>query len=299
MRKKMWFGTPNHSQWIDVPLRGAEMSPQSMATDGTLVSGGGYSRYSLDSHREYMFEWGAASSRESAETMQAYRDGAYSADPSDLIYFHDPLTYDRNILPKRWAQPSILVPPNLNSFTNTPLGRVSRVDHSLTPPWTTNRSLPMEPVTVSSPIKTGSPFQSLINKYRSRGALWIPIPTGMSLSLTSWVSATPESGYFAMRRNGSSWGSPVKLSHIPTTFSGDGVLLGVVGVPHVFGARGVLFDPARGLPFDAQDPVTWMPGSGNSGCRFVGNPTWTANSGVNGGQIGYATTLKEVGDWDK
>lgn len=43
----------------------------------------------------------------------------------------------------------------------------------------------------------------------------------------------------------------------------------------------------------------WLPGSGHSGCKFVGNPTWIANSGVNGGQIGYAATLKEVGDWQQ
>ncbi|HLS02888.1 MAG TPA: hypothetical protein VK054_13090, partial [Beutenbergiaceae bacterium] len=55
-----------------------------------------------------------------------------------------------------------------------------------------------------------------------------------------------------------------------------------------------------GPPFSGSSPTEgpkWLPGSGNSGCKFVGNPTWIANSGVNGGQIGYAATLKEVGDW--
>ena len=55
-----------------------------------------------------------------------------------------------------------------------------------------------------------------------------------------------------------------------------------------------------GPPFSGDSPdegPAWLPGSGNSGCKFVGNPTWIANSGVNGGQIGYAATLKEVGDW--
>src|SRR5690625_875381 len=57
-----------------------------------------------------------------------------------------------------------------------------------------------------------------------------------------------------------------------------------------------------GPPFSGSSPTEgpkWLPGSGNSGCKFVGNPTWIANSGVNGGQIGYAATLKEVGDWQQ
>ncbi|HLS00611.1 MAG TPA: hypothetical protein VK054_01300, partial [Beutenbergiaceae bacterium] len=57
-----------------------------------------------------------------------------------------------------------------------------------------------------------------------------------------------------------------------------------------------------GPPFSGSSPTEgpkWLPGSGNSGCKFIGNPTWIANSGVNGGQIGYAATLKEVGDWQQ
>ena len=45
-------------------------------------------------------------------------------------------------------------------------------------------------------------------------------------------------------------------------------------------------------------PLTeWLGGQGNSGCRFVGSPTYIENTGVNGGQISYAASFKEVGDW--
>lgn len=41
----------------------------------------------------------------------------------------------------------------------------------------------------------------------------------------------------------------------------------------------------------------WMGGQGNSGCRFVGKPTLVENTGVDGGQVGFACTLVEVGSW--
>ncbi|HLS01353.1 MAG TPA: hypothetical protein VK054_05130, partial [Beutenbergiaceae bacterium] len=62
----------------------------------------------------------------------------------------------------------------------------------------------------------------------------------------------------------------------------------------------IVDDPSySGPPFSGNTPdegPLWLTGTGNSGCKIVGNPTWVANSGVNGGQIGYAATLKEVGD---
>lgn len=41
----------------------------------------------------------------------------------------------------------------------------------------------------------------------------------------------------------------------------------------------------------------WIGGMGHSGVKFVGTPTWVANGPLDGGQIGYAATFKEVGSW--
>lgn len=298
MRSKMWFGTPENSRWIDAPLRGAEMSPVSIGTDGTLVSGGGFSRHSLDSHREYIFEWASSSSRDSAEIIQAYRDGAYNTYPSDLIYFHDPLTYDRNVLPKRWAQPTILLPPNLNFMQNTPLGTLER--GSTPPPATFSNTVPRNPVRrVTGRNLSYAEFGPTLN-YRLYQTLWVPIPEGMTLGLAAWAVSSGQNGLYAMSRTGNNWSAKVKLTDSLQTFTGDGVLLGIVGVNwNFFGARGVLFRTGKQPPLNARGTVEWLPGSGHSGCRFVGNPTWTANSGTFGGQIGYAATLREVGDWER
>lgn len=44
-----------------------------------------------------------------------------------------------------------------------------------------------------------------------------------------------------------------------------------------------------------EDP--WIGGQGHSGCRFAGVPTYVKYSGVNGGQVGFAATFREVGHW--
>lgn len=41
----------------------------------------------------------------------------------------------------------------------------------------------------------------------------------------------------------------------------------------------------------------WQSGMGHSGCRFIGKPTYIANNGVNGGQVSYAASFREVGMW--
>lgn len=41
----------------------------------------------------------------------------------------------------------------------------------------------------------------------------------------------------------------------------------------------------------------WQSGMGHSGCRFIGKPTYIANTGVNGGQVSYSASFREIGMW--
>lgn len=52
-------------------------------------------------------------------------------------------------------------------------------------------------------------------------------------------------------------------------------------------------------PYRVQKAIRgpWQPGMGHSGCRFIGKPTYVANTGVNGGQIGFAASFREVASW--
>lgn len=280
-RKKFWFGTQHHAQWIDTPLRGADMSPEGWGTSGTLLSGGGYAFNSPDAHKNYIFEWSGASSRNAAETLQAYRDGVYSMSPRDLIYFQDPLNYDRNVLPKRWAHPGILATREEEILT--PLGDVKPVS---SPSGFVSDGVPLKGAEITGGDLSEFNTSELPGRYR----IWVPVPQGMTLTIKSWVTGDSSgNGLYVRPLNASgNWGSSLRVENSGQVISGvQGVLLGIVGKFNFFGARATL----KGTNDH------WVPGSGNSGCEFVGSPTWIANTGVNGGQIGYAATLKEVGDW--
>lgn len=289
-RRKMWFGTQHHSEWITCPLRGAEMTPESWGTEGTYLSGGGFVRQSQDSHRQYIFEWSGASSREAAEKMQAYRDGVYSRRRTDLIYFIDPLMYERNVLPKRWAQPGIIA--SETRITPTGLGNVIL---SSTPSGYIDRGVPLAGASIGSQA-----LPDFSNTSPRKGSIWVPIPEGMSLRIVAWAEADSVGNgvYVRPQKTDGEWQTPTRITNTPFTVSGSrGVLLGTVGQFRLYGIRAILTPVGGNTPVDWGTSPVWLPGSGNSGCKFVGNPTWIANSGVNGGQIGYAASLKEVGDW--
>lgn len=303
---KMWFGTFHHSEWIDAPLSGANMSSIGWGSTGVYLGGGGFAFNSADAHKEYVFDWRGTSSRAAAIKMQSFRDGVYSKDAyRDLFYFHDPLTTATNVLPKRWAQPSINVGYGRD---RTPLGYVTRID---TPEPLLARGLPLTGVEVDSWITVPEDVVA-----PRMGATWIPIPgprpkRDTALHIIAWLDNVPASdtGLFIRKvYNDGTLSAPEKLEnetivgHYNTgsETSVKGFLLFTSGTGfNLYGVRAVVTDarsePAWGGPLTGQ--VQWYPGLGNSGCQFVGNPTWVANNAVDGGQIAYAATLKEVGDW--
>lgn len=276
--KKLWFGTRHHAQWVKMPLRGADMSPQGWGTDGTYLSGGGFVRQSADSHRQYIFEYGGASTRQDASIMQAYRDGVYSMSPDDLIYFIDPLIYDQNILPKRWAQPGINAPESRD--TTSPWGSLTS-----TPSFLVD-GLPLRGATITSLYGNLMDFE--LSDPNQLNRVYVPLPEGRTVNLKAWGSWSGTNGVYVRRQNlGGSWGLVEKVDDTLSLSGVQGFILGGIGTFDLYGLRATI-----DAPIDM-----WTPGLGHSGCRFVGEPTWVANSGVGGGQIGYAATLKEVGDW--
>lgn len=316
---KMWFGTFSHMQWIDCPLRGADMSPSGWGSDGTYLSGGGYAFGSPDSHRDYMFEWRGSSSIEDAQIVHAYRDGVYSDTPHDLIYFQDPNNLQRNILPKRWANPSL----NLGSsgFASSlvkdqaPFGPVDPV--TTTPSRVESNKVPRRGVRV-----LGSRFTpSRLPTKPARGAVFIPVqprsgpqgPESSANALRVMVNGSGMSSnngvYYRVVNSDGSLGPSTRV----ITVSGNwtyalvgvgstqirGVLIYTLGSGfdlYALDVRYLYLNGSPVLPISVQNH-TWEQGEGHSGCTFVGNPTFINTSGVDGGQVSYGVTLKETGDW--
>lgn len=300
-RRKFWFGTLGRMSWYPTPNRGADVSSYGWEAGGNLLNGGGYQLNSYGSHGNYIFEWPSSSSQEVAQKMKSYADGSYGR---GLIYFLDPLIYKTNILPAVWAAPSMV-----NGYEGTSL--VYGVDplEVPTPSW---QSLDLPSFSSSYDLFGITPgFRG------NREAVFIPIPEGFTLALGALYSTTGAGGagvYYVEAFDNGSTGAPTLL---PTISAGGGVLTNTT-IPHTLGLAGIylyigkstssaasitvsamtgrLFDPATETMADVS-AGPWIGGQGHSGCRFIGKPTKINYSGVNGGQVGFAASFREVGSW--
>lgn len=294
-RNNLWFGTEEWMQWIRTPNRGATMDVNSWQAEGTYLSGGGWSRQSADGHMVYVFEWPDSSTREFAQLLRDYRRGTYGRGP---LYLIDPLIYDTNILPSRWADPSISVRGGVSLVYGV---RPDAVPNS---GWETHRL----PVTAAYYDLTniGSGYRG------ARDSLFIPIPEGYTLYLGCFYEASGTGVVEAYPVDASgNVGSPTTLTGVstsatnivPDTFSGGrGVRLQIgtsssgAGSVTLKGAVARLHRTGKTPPV-AFTSGPWIGGMGNSGVQFSGEPTYSPNSGINGGQISVSASFREVGDW--
>lgn len=230
-RCKFWFGTEQHAEFFQTPLQGADSSPSAWGADGTLLNGGGWALNSWGSHKRYSYEWAASSSREVAQKMKSYRDGTYGR---GLLYFLEPTIFTTNVLPAHWADPSM-------SIDNEAPSLVYGVDP--TPVVTSGFEVLGLPVTSARYDLLGTPYQTAPTPDSS---VFIPIPTGHTLYLGAFYSATGDAGVFATPVNDNgTLGSPVKLtpksnsdtSVVTDSFAGN--IKGVrLWVGHRFGVIG-------------------------------------------------------------
>lgn len=179
-RNHLWFGTSEHMDWFPTPLRGADVSPTGWSASNDLLNGGGHQLNSAGSHKNYIFEWSGASSRDVAQRMVSYSQGSYGR---GLIYFLDPLTWDTNVLPAMWADPSMGV-----GYEGATL--VYGIDPLPAP--TSNWRANELPVT--------SAFYNLSGVtpgWRGKeDAVFVPIPEGYSLSLGAFYQFSGSGGLF-------------------------------------------------------------------------------------------------------
>lgn len=316
-RDTFWFGTEERSSFFRTPLRNADSSPQSFSDGGTLINGGGWQRDSWGSHKLYQYEWGPSTPYADAQKLKSYSDGTYGR---GLIYFVDPLAYDKNILPARVADPGMAL-----GYEGS--GLVYGVEPTATA--TVGGAANNYPVTSATYDLT-----NIIPGWRGReDAVFVPIPQGYSLFLGGAYSYTGTGGVFYRTSNAGVLGAITRLAPITPdgpvastqvdwspTVSGIWLYVGKqsAGASSVtltgFVARlirtdkivytglGYGLDPYGETPYGAFSAATqfiiagpWTGGMGHSGCRFVGKPTFVSTGPFKGGQAGFAATLREVG----
>ena len=292
MSEPMWFGTEERMQWIAAPLSGADMSPEGWGVGGTLLSGGGYQSNSWGTHKSYTFEWSNASSLETAQLMKSYRDGTYGR---GLLYFIDPLTYEHNVLPARIADPSMAVDDESASLVYgvepTSIANVGSAENNL-------------PVSGAHYNLAGVPAG-----HRNGESVFVPIPEGYTLHLSAYYASTGTGGIFASAQAAKGvLAAPTKLTANSATVATPAInaFTGVSGVRIWLGRTSAAASTVSayaivGRLAKAGEPAPrgkWTGGSGHSGARFSATPTYVAFNGVNGGQVGYAASFREVGSWN-
>lgn len=298
----LWFGTEQRMQWIETPLSGAASTPESWRAGNVLLNGGASVTHSWDSHKLYNYSWRNSSARQAAQLMKSYRDGSYGR---GLIYFVDPLIYDTNVLPARWADPSIVADYEGPSH-------VTGVDAEL--------------VSLSAPASSGFPLNGVrydlngvIPGYRPEDSVFIPIPEGYKLWLGSYYSYTGSGGVFYAPVTNGIVGAITRVPPldpnesvihnfmVPETADGIRLFVGRQAVDPssvtLGGMSARIVDAATSVAPQTPPPVErhlrgpWIGGQGHSGCRFDTDPTYIEYNGVNGGQVGYGATFREVGSW--
>jgi len=92
----MWFGTRDYMQWVKCPAINYSASKSGWATTAKQLDGGTYVRRSVTSSKVYNLAWNL-SSRDDLRPIMDYADGIYGLGP---VYFIDPFTMDKNVLPQ-------------------------------------------------------------------------------------------------------------------------------------------------------------------------------------------------------
>lgn len=304
-RKNLWFGTREFMQWIPTPNRGASTGGEGWQAGGTTLNGGGYQFNSFGSHRNYIFEWPNSSAKEASALMSAYADGTYGR---GLIYFIDPLIYDQNVFPMQWANPSVAI--NNDGFSHVygvtpqpvatpnwkpnlfPVQSAKYVLDDISPGWRGEHEAVFLPIPVSHTLTVGASYTGtnvnlafrLVN---SDGELFGPATTlpPVNTNASNLASYSFAADQFAPE-DGLITGIFVFVQK-PASGSGEITIHGLMAKISK-GGMGAVTVPMSG---------PWVKGQGHSGCRFIGKPTEIKYSGVNGGQVGYAASFREVGDW--
>lgn len=284
----MWFGTRGYAQDVPTPAFNADFTKVGWSTSTQYLNGGASVRKSTASHKVYNMAWNLAS-RDSLRPIIDFSDGLFG---TGLIYFHDPMTLDRNVLPQHWAFPAqaandapILVGTVRPSTTPTPANNLhypsTSVVYTLSgSPATQSLYLPIPPGYVAWVGAHGSadgagglrvrPVISGLNNAPDEfpALLTVTDPTRVNASYSSSIFEGLE---LAIAANPA--GTPVATS---VTLSGLIVQMLRIGA--------------------TPQPGGFISGQGHSGCQFKSEPAQVAYSaGLD--KMGLTATLIETGGW--
>jgi hypothetical protein len=292
-RPQMWFGVRGHMDWVRCPRVDMDLSGVGWSTNSQYLNGGAGARGSKSSHKVYDMSWSGLG-RDEARKITDIADGIFDTQEGiNLVYFLEPTTMDKNVLPQLWASPFQQGVEGLTLFQG------------------------QNPSIVQTPVNTyGYPARSV--QYTANtpsSSLYTPIPPGY----TAWVgvhgASTGTAGMTVATTLGTTSATPVTLTTLPVTtatrFSNsfdasatvDGIILGLVNngpaSSDTFTWSGTMVQvlPTGQTPQDGN----FISGQGHSGCQFSEHPSqsvqFLGRKSVDDGQVSVAANLIETGSW--
>jgi hypothetical protein len=276
-----YIGTKQKMFAVRPPSVNMPSEKQGFSNQIQFLNGGTSIRRSVAGHKRYVLTWNSVE-RDDARIILDLADGIYG---NGEIYFHDPFSSDRNVLPQWWASPS------QGGYDGLPLNAGARGSLYPTPPNSLN--FPLESI------------QYTVTPNASR-RVWIPIPPGY----TAHVGAYGQNGTGGTlevqpTKDGFGTGAPTVLTLMDVSNNArfnssfnyssnyDGIELYLGGDGTVFLTAMMVQVLPTGVTPEAGGFIS---GQGNSGLSFVTQPTYTPYSAAFT-RAGLAAELVETGGW--
>lgn len=293
-RRMMWMGPRGFERWVPASDARNDFSRIGNRQQDQYLNGGAGIRGTKESHREYNLTWTGRDVNDMLPVLDM-AEGLYDGEDGELIYFIDPTTMERNVLPPNWAAPYKTAGdavPFMNDGEGYPV-------------------YPTEATTATNAL--GYPRRSA--RYRvgpsyAPQKLYVPIPEGHVLWLgahgvdeNGCVAVAPVSGPLTFAQVKLPMLSVTSTDRVSTPFRSADGYTGVelslaitdpskatTGYATLSGIIGQIL-PEGTAPF----PGNFISGRGNSGCEFAGYPTEMPY--LNGRKSAFSVKLVETGAW--
>jgi hypothetical protein len=283
MRHGMWMGTRGYEVWVPVPAVGPAYSQVGYQSQTQHLNGGTTLRTSKSAHGLWALTWANGCSWDDIMPVRDMADGVYdTSDGVNLIYWLDPTSMGRNVLPQGWAT------PHLAAEDGMPL------------------ILDVVPDTRTESPSNRLPARSALYPASSKAQqkLYIPIPPQHTLHF-GWVGQAGQIFVSDVNEDGDTTSNVATPG--PVSFGSSGYWTNL-DLPAAGGRIGVELSVDSSQPLDVramlatvlptgrpqQQNTPWRGGMGHSGCQFLDKVGLSPQS-VPLDQTGASTTLVETG----
>lgn len=267
----MYMGTQGYEQWVPACAISPDFSRKNLSQSGQFLSGGSWVIASKYGARAYQMTWGPSFTRDQMRAITDYAEGLFDTQNGiNLIYFLDPMTVDKNVLPPNFAAPGLTGEdaPGLFGPDNSPSVQQTAAN------------------SFGYPART-----AVYHCDRPSISQYIPIPPGYTAWVGAMGNATGAAGVRVTQMNGTATGSTqmLTLMGLSTTLVNTAIPAGsgVTGISIDFPETGKLRNLAPNPSFES-DVVGVNAVAGTGG--VTGVPTRTAATGSpNGSWVSRVT----------